>query len=363
MKLTLPRGELERALRLLLVETPVDQQESHLLSGAGCLQLVASADRLSLTTSTQTMASKSEIDAKVERMGNVTVPARAVRRLARLAADHQPLNIFTDQDNGDFIATSGGLRVRLRPTTQRPIEPPDPIDKPIALTAADLRNLERIMFACDSKASAVALRGVHLGKREAVALDNRRIAMISPFPINADAVVPRDALEHVLRHSRGFTCEVSVRASWIIFGCGSTRWAATLIAMPFPDYRPALRSHSPWFVRVPVRLMVDMLERMTIVQDSHSAVYLSADSSGRVTLKSNVQEAGSVIEQIESEASFNDTICFNGHYLKHALEVLTEEWATLEITGPLKPVIIREPPLTTALMPLATPKTRESGEE
>lgn len=195
------------------------------------------------------------------------------------------------------------------------------------------------------------LNGAYLaienGDLVAVSTDGHRlgIAKIAETGIDApNAIVPRKAVNHLIKILPGFEGEVTVRIDnrSIEFEAGDLLFHSKLIDGTFPDYTRVIPSNEDVVIKVDPQLLQQAIERVSIVTvEKTSAIKLVVEKD-KITIIANSPDTGSAQEEVAAESTKEITVGYNSSYLKDILSGYSGcKTVTISLGNETSPALIR----------------------
>ena len=311
--------------------------------------LTAEAGQLRIETTNGDLQIVAELAADVTATGKVLLPATVLIDLAgKLVDEHVSIAV-----EGSEWATieSGELLARLRCGDLSAW----PQTKTVhgeggQLGSSEAEAVGRILFAASADLSHPILTGVHFSDGHAVATDRYRIARIQTGMSGPGGTVPAVTLREITRRSaEGYRVEFDdTQAS---FTSGSRSWTLRLIQGDFPD---TAKYFSPTADSTLVFQRAELLQAVAateVAREEGGVIHLQRTGPTSVNVQAQHRELGEIQQKVWASGNFSEEIAFNGKFLREALDAITEEELTMEITSPSQPVVIRSSDLEQVVLP------------
>lgn len=323
-----------------------------LIRGKGNLLLVSATD-LDLHI-------ECKLKAKIEEQGEVTLPAKKVEEIA-VKTEGENINIKIDKNQLAKIV-AGKAKFQLNGMSAE--EYPEIISKKTEdvyqIKQEELqRALSMTNFAVSKFETSSILSGANFainGKEfEIGATDGSRLARYTgkletkgkidkaAFVIPLRALLEIERLCSSFKEDNEFVYFYSLPGQ-IIFYNNDFQISTRLMNGNFPEYDKLIPKNNPNKARVSTGLLLDSLDRVSILCNERTNVVKMSFSSGRNILKIDAQsqDYGSATDEIDIEYKGDDLdITFNYKYMVEALRSIKEEQIELNMDSSLAPIIIR----------------------
>ncbi len=369
MKLTVAQDKLMAGLQSLIGVVPT-KSSFPILSN---VLLDFQDKRLTISATDLEIAASTQIEAKVESSGSMTVPARQfteiVKQLPSLSVELQVsenrMSIKCDRSRFQIV----GL-----PKDDFPKMPELKKEKTLKISGSLLQNIIRkTLFAVANDASRPALCGVlfQMGgdSLKVVTTDGRRLAlfeaMITPISHKSELLLSPKGLNIVNRMLGGEDREITVQFddSYSKFTFDGTVVYARHIEGTYPDYEKVIPTSNRKVLTVNVDQFTAAVRRVAILSDTFTYQIKMSLKSDSVELSSQTVDIGEARETMAAVYQGDEMdIGYNASYLLDILKNIESEEMNIYLNTPLsagllKPV--KQPEdykLTYLLMPLRLPE-------
>lgn len=327
----------------------------------------AGTQRISLTAFDLSMGIQTSFEAKVEKSGEITLPARLlIDIVTKLPAQSE---IILEQAEDDLlvylVATSGRYQMRGMSAEEFPELPLVQSGEAIHLSAEAVGNgLRGTLFATSKDETKQVLTGVHLSVQqeslEFAATDGHRLAVVETANVNPDVesqpltsdgfevTVPARALTDLEKLIASCSSEESIS---LYFDQGQTvfQWADQYLTSrtldgQYPNYRQLIPNQFDRQVTIERKLFLAALDRISVLADqkNNHVVKVSLDSTKQqLFLSVDAQDVGSGEEAIPAQISGDALeIAFNAKYLMDGLKALPATEVQLQVNTANSPVIL-----------------------
>lgn len=354
MKLTSQRGLLSDALQLV----------SRAVTGRSTLPILSNVllevkgDRLRLLTSDLEMWVDCTIPASDTAEGAITLPAKI---LNEVVASLPEAEVRIAAEDGNAVTLScGKSRYAIQGLAAEEFPaPPEPAGGgSLTVPQAGLRRLVRSTeFAASADETRAILAGILLiwdsHRLSLVATNMHRLAidsmMLDSGPTEqVRTVVPARAMREVLR-SLSAEPEPNARLhlgeNQAVFDLGHVTITSRIIEGQFPNYERVIPAEAEHTLRADRHELLAALRRADIVARTEGDKVILRLQPASLLIEAESAEIGRAHEEVPIELEGEQTeIAFNAEYLIEALEVIAEERAQIDLTGPLSPGVLKPVP-------------------
>ncbi|MFC7335725.1 DNA polymerase III subunit beta [Haloferula chungangensis] len=315
--------------------------------------LVAEDGKLRLTTTDLDVGITGSVEAKVDKPGATTLPAKKLVNIIReLPASEVEItvdakNVASIQCGPSFFKIIGLGKDDFPPL-------PDFADaKEYRIPQELLRNgLKKTVYAISTDETRYVLNGIYTSFREGkltlVATDGRRLAMIEndlDFPASQeiDVIVPTKAVQELLRLlSDSGEVLVKLSGSQVSFSIGDSLLVSKLIEGNYPNYRQVIPGDSSERVELPREAMLETVRRVSLLSSDKSNSVKLVFSDNKVEVTANSPDVGEARETLEVPYDGKALqIAFNPEFLKAPLQNLDEETIYLDLIDEMSPGVVR----------------------
>ena len=315
--------------------------------------LVAKNGRLTFTTTDLDVGITGSVEAKIEKEGATTLPAKRLVNIVRELPASE-VEISVDSKNVASIQ-SGPSFFKIIGLGQDDFPPLPDFEgaKEIRMPQPLLRDgLKKTSYAISTDETRYVLNGIYTSFREGkltlVATDGRRLAMVEndlDFPASheTDVIVPTKAVQE-LQRLLGDTGEVLIRLSdsQISFSIGDHLLISKLIEGNYPNYRQVIPGDSTERVELPRESVFDTVRRVSLLSSDKSNSVKLVFGSNTVEVTANSPDVGEARETMEVQYSGKPMqIAFNPEFLMAPLRNLESETVYLDLIDEMSPGVIR----------------------
>ena len=325
--------------------------------------IVASEDRVTLSTTDLDVSVRCRIVGRVETEGSTTLP---VKRLASIVRElpGEMVNIETD-DKDQSIVTCGQSRFKLvgLAADDYPQLPEAEGDISYEVEQRVFREmLRKTAYAASTDETRFVLNGVLMsfadGKLTTVATDGRRLALVEnevEFSEDVDMILPSKAVTELLHIlTENGSVRIYPRKNQVVFDLGETVMASKLIEGTYPNFRQVIPAQCEERVTIEREALLTALRRAAlVVADKASATKLTfADNN--LVVSTNTPDIGESRETIPVKYTGAEiTVAFNPDYMMDPLKNLSNDEIAIELTDSLSPAVVKcDIPFLYVLMPM-----------
>ena len=352
MKISTSTGHL---LTQLQAVTRVASTRSAVQALSG-VQLHAGDDSVELRATDLEVGLRVPLQAKVERPGDIVLPARLFLDIARgLTGVGDDLELEHRAETGDVkvsVATSEFLVRTLRNDDFPPL-PQAPEDGSVTLPRGALvETIDKVARSASRDETRPILTGILMSasgqELRMVATDSYRLsvkrtelsAAITP---GFEANVPARALEElrtVIAATGAEDVSISMAASQVVFAAGGVTLSSRLIDGQFPNFQQLLPDSFEHELRVSGDELAGVVRRVSLMAQKNAPLRLSF-AEGSLTVSAQTPDVGEASEPLPVPFSGEPfEIGFNPEFLRDGLESLAGDDLLLKLISPLRPGLI-----------------------
>ena len=325
----------------------------------------ATKSSLTLATTDLEVSVRCAIDAKVQKPGASTIPARRLSSIIRELPDSAIQIEIDDKDNATVTCGSSFFKIVGLSKDEFPPMPKAEGKHSYTIDQAAFREmLRKISYAASTDETRYVLNGVLLsfkgGKLVMVATDGRRLALVEQevdFPNEAqvDLIVPTKAVEE-LSHVLQDEGELKIQASdnQIIFDFDDVFVASKLIDGMYPNYKQVIPSQCEERVTMERESLLTALRRVSLVTSDKSNAAKMTFAKNKVAITMTTPDVGEARETLPVKYDGKEfSVAFNPEYMMDPLKNLNNDEVFLELTDELSPGVMKaDIPFLYVLMPM-----------
>jgi DNA polymerase-3 subunit beta len=330
---------------------------SRAASGRGVVQVLsgvrleALGDRLVLSATDTEISLRAAVPADVEVEGVAVVPARTLLDLLRKLPMEQVTLELETSSALRVVSGEADYRLNTLPAADFPALPSAPPGERARVERAGfVRAFESVARAAARDASRPVYTGVLVtlaaGDLTMVATDGHRLAVrrarLEAVGDVASTLIPARALVELTRLPVDDEwLELSVTDNLVSFEVGGYRLTARRLNGQFQPFEPLLASAFAHEALVGRELLLEAVDRATVVVQRNSPVVLAFGADG-VSLRVTTAEVGEATERMPLRKPGPDiTVAFNPRYLLDGLQLIEGDDVTFKLNDELRPVVLQ----------------------
>ncbi|MEI6072188.1 MAG: DNA polymerase III subunit beta [Verrucomicrobiae bacterium] len=327
--------------------------------------LEASDSGLRLTTTDLEVSIRCTIEAKVERAGATTLPAR---RLAAIVRELPSSEVVIDVDAKHAATIRCGasfFKIYGLPQEEFPAFPTFGEPKSFTLKQSELKDgLRKTSYAISSDETRYVLNGILFSladnKMTLVATDGRRLALFDsdiefPKSHERDFILPTKAVTE-LQRLLGETGEVTISTSENLasYELNGAQVVSKLVEGNYPNYRQVIPGEAKERISLEREALLNCVRRVSLLSsDKTSSVRLSF-TKNNLDIAANTPEVGEAKESMAINYRGKDlSIAFNPEFLMDPLRNLPNDEVFLELIDEMSPGVVKiQSPFLYVIMPM-----------
>ncbi len=325
-------------------------------------------DRLEMYSTDMELSMRASLAVKVERAGDVVVPARLIADVVRTMADDQvTIEAGAADETSGVTVTAGAARFQLHawPAADFPQTSAFDLSESFAVQRMPfLDTLNKVGRAASRDDNRPILTGVLVSidgsTLRMVATDSYRLAVkqtpLETGPdIQVQAIVPVKALNEVARLAAAVdseTINVVVSENQAVFGIADLVLATRLIEGQFPNYNQLIPDAFEHTVEVDREAFLGVIRRVGLLAQKNAPLRLKFIPAGQgddgdehgaqLLVRAITQDVGQAQECIDVPFSGAEAfeIGFNHLFLIDGAESVEGDTLTLKLISPLRPGLL-----------------------
>ncbi|MBI4341469.1 MAG: DNA polymerase III subunit beta [Candidatus Omnitrophica bacterium] len=363
MRLTIPQPQFLKNLQMV----------EHVVNERSTLPILANV--LLETANNELLLTATDLDVGIQcrfplspptEQGAVALPARKLTTIVR----ELPEDLVTLEAKKNHTATlncgTSSFRIPGLPAEDFPVLPPTDGGEGVRIPQAALKALvAQTAYAMSMEETRFILNGALLAAQKntltMVATDGRRLAVATAAATSVgkqplEAVIPSKTVRELGRLLQEETDElalVPLKDNQLTFRFGQTTIVTRLIEGQFPSYEKVIPPPSKNTMTCQRQQLTNAIRRASLMTTATSQAVVFELGRGRLIVSKESAELGSAREELEAEyAGEAMTVAFNPEFWLDVLKVLETEQVTIELSGPDRPAVIRQPSLTYLVLPM-----------
>lgn len=327
--------------------------------------LQAKGESVHLTTTDLDVGVRGSFEAKVDKEGATTLPARRLFSIIRELPSSE-ISVEVDSKNAASIRSGQSFfKILGLPEEEFPPLPKFDNAKVVTMRQKDLRDgLRKTAYAISTDETRYVLNGVLFSFKEnkltLVATDGRRLAMLDielefPRSHEADIIVPTKAVTELGRLlTDDGDVKVSVGSGQIAFDLNGTLLVSKLIEGNYPNYKQVIPAEAKERVTLERETFLNSLRRVSLLASDKSNSIKLNFSKNNIEITANTPEVGEAKESLAVAYKGREfSIAFNPEFLMAPLRNLAEDEIFLDLIDEMSPGVIKiQSPFLYVLMPM-----------
>jgi DNA polymerase-3 subunit beta len=327
--------------------------------------LEADDDGLWITTTDLEVGVRCRVEARVEKTGATTIPARKLVSIIReLPASEVVLDV--DSKNTTSIRCGASFfKIFGLPKEEFPAFPEFQDPKTLSLRQSELKDgLRKTSYAISNDEARYVLNGILFSlfdnKLTLVATDGRRLALFDsdlefPKSDERDFILPTKAVTE-LQRLLGDDGDVliSSSANLVSFELNGAKLVSKLVEGNYPNYRQVIPGEAKERITLEREAFYNCVRRVSILSsDKTSSVRLNF-TKNVLDITANTPEVGEAKESMSINYKGRDiSIAFNPEFLMDPLRNLPNDEIFLELIDEMSPGVIKiATPFLYVIMPM-----------
>jgi DNA polymerase-3 subunit beta len=327
--------------------------------------LQAGEDEIHFTTTDLDVGVRGSCEARVEKGGATTLPAR---RLFNIVRELPSTEIQVDVDGKNAASIRSGqsfFKILGLPEDEFPPLPKFEDAKVVTIRQKDLRDgLRKTSYAISTDETRYVLNGVLFSfkdnKLTLVATDGRRLAMVEielefPRSHETDLIVPTKAVTELQRLLTGDgDVKVSMGSGQIAFDLNKTLLVSKLIEGNYPNYRQVIPAEAKERIKLEREMFLNSVRRVSLLASDKSHSIKLHFSKNNIDITANTPEVGEAKESLAVAYKGREfSIAFNPEFLMAPLRALGEDEVFLDLIDEMSPGVLKiQTPFLYVLMPM-----------
>jgi DNA polymerase-3 subunit beta len=299
--------------------------------------------------------------------GAVALPARKLTTIVReLPSEAVTLEVKKNQTAALDCAGSS-FRLPGLPAEDFPAFPAAQEQEGIAIPQAALSELvAKTAYAMSFEETRFILNGAllttHRDQLTMVATDGRRLALASaptsrqgrqPLHVVTPAKTVRELGRLLPNDDPEEVSIVPLKDNQLLIRFGPVTMVTRLIDGQFPQYEKVIPAPTKQTVSCSREALASALRRASLMTTATSQAVVFELEPERLVVSKESAEVGSAREELPAAYhGERTTIAFNPDYWLDVLKVLEDDEVTIEMGGPERPAVIRQPQFTYLVLPM-----------
>lgn len=314
-------------------------------------------DNLILTATNMELGIQTRFPAVHKEKGKVVLPGKIVEIVRRLPAESVQIKVNTDNYLTEIKSGQAEFQLYGQNAADYPVFPADQPGQTrcvFKIKTADLRRLLRqTLFAVSHDEGKPAFIGVLFSLTDGVltlsSSDTFRLATtscsVTDASANATFLVPAKNLQEVLRifTDESSTIEAVLKQNQLFLTSGSTCLSSRLLEENFPNVQRVIPQNIIGKASIKTTNLIQAIERATLLAEGSNHVIRFSIGDDTMVIRAS-SKYGKIQEQLPVSLTGEGVeIAFNARFVLEVLKIIESEEFVLEITGPNKPCIVKDP--------------------
>ena len=320
---------------------------------------------LHFTTNDLDVGMSCSVEAKIEKPGGTTIPAR---RLASIVKELPASEVSVEVDGKNVASISCGasfFKMMCLPEDEFPALPKLEKAKAFTLPQKVLKDaLRKTSYGISTDETRYVLNGILFSFKEnkltLVATDGRRLALVdieAEFPRSneVDVVIPAKCITELQRLlGEEGDVKLAVGENHVSFEAGGKLLVSKLIEGNYPNYRQVIPAESRERITIERELLLNAVRRVSLLSSEKSNSVKLIFTKNNLEIAANTPEIGEAHESLAISFKGKDfSVAFNPIFLQDPLRALTEDEIHLEVSDEMSPGVIKiGTPFLYVLMPM-----------
>jgi len=327
--------------------------------------LEATEDGLWITTTDLEVGIRCRVEARVEKTGSTTIPAR---KLVSIIRELPASEIVLDVDSKNVASIRCGasfFKVYGLPKEEFPAFPDPKETKSLTIRQSELKDgLRKTSYAISTDEARYVLNGILFSlfenKLTLVATDGRRLALFDsdlefPKSDEGEFILPTKAVTE-LQRLLGDDGDVVISSSTnlVSFELDGAKLVSKLVEGNYPNYRQVIPGEARERIGLEREAFLNCVRRVSILSsDKTSSVRLNF-TRNMLDITANTPEVGEAKESMSINYKGGDvSIAFNPEFLMDPLRNLSNDEIFLELIDEMSPGVIKiATPFLYVIMPM-----------
>ncbi|OIP23166.1 DNA polymerase III subunit beta [bacterium CG_4_10_14_0_2_um_filter_33_32] len=309
------------------------------------------------------------VGGKVEKEGIITLPCRLFTEYVSSVPNNK-IELISENDTDLSILTDEyEATIKGQSAEEFPIIPEIKENKFTTINAKELSDaLSEVVYAAAINDSRPVLSGVLFffdnKELKLVATDSYRLAekklkLKNEINDSKKIIIPAKITAEIQRILADIeeSVDIFIGESQILFHSKDIDIIARLIDGNFPDYEKIIPDQHSTKANIDRHKFIKIVKAASLfARESGNSIKINLSPKGKVVVTANTSQLGDNTSQTEAEVTGTDgEISFNARYLLDVLNNLKGPSVSLEVSGKLKPGVIRQegkPDYLHIIMPL-----------
>lgn len=327
--------------------------------------LEATESGLRLTTTDLEVAIRCTIEARVEKQGATTLPARRLAAIVRELPSSEVIIEVDAKNQATIRCGASFFKIYGLGQDEFPPFPSFKEAKSLTLKQSELRDgLRKTSYAISSDETRYVLNGILFSladnKLTLVATDGRRLALFDsdvefPKSNERDFILPTKAVTEIQR-LLGEEGEVTISTSENLasFELNGAQLCSKLVEGNYPNYRQVIPAEAKERITLERETFLTCVRRVSLLSSEKTSSVRLNFTKNNLDITANTPEVGEAKESLAVTYRGRDlSIAFNPDYLMDPLKNLPNDEVYLELIDEMSPGVLKiQTPFLYVIMPM-----------
>jgi len=320
---------------------------------------------LHFTTNDLDCGMSCSVEAKIEKPGGTTIPAR---RLTGIVKELPASEVSVEVDGKNAASLTCGasfFKMMCLPEDEFPALPKLEKAKAFTLHQKALKDaLRKTSYGVSIDETRYVLNGILFSFKEnkltLVATDGRRLALVDielefPRSNEVDVVIPSKCITELQRLlGEEGDVKLAVGENHVSFEAGGKLLVSKLIEGNYPNYRQVIPAESRERITIERELLLTAVRRVSLLSSDKSNSVKLVFTKNNLEITANTPDIGESHESLAISYKGKEfSVAFNPGFLMDPLRNLTEDEIHLEVSDEMSPGVIKvNSPFLYVLMPM-----------
>jgi DNA polymerase-3 subunit beta len=327
--------------------------------------LEADEEGLWITTTDLEVGIRCRVEARIEKTGSTTLPARKLVSIIRELPSSEIILEVDSKNAASIRCGASFFKIFGLPKEEFPAFPAFEEPKSLKIRQSELKDgLRKTSYAISSDEARYVLNGILFSLKDnklmLVATDGRRLALFDsdlefPESHERDFILPTKAVTELQRLlSEDGEVEISSSENLVSFELNGARLVSKLVEGNYPNYRQVIPGEAKERIALEREAFHNCVRRVSILSsDKTSSVRLNF-TKNNLDITANTPEVGEAKESMSINYKGRDiSIAFNPEFLMDPLRNLPNDEVFLELIDEMSPGVIKiQTPFLYVIMPM-----------
>jgi DNA polymerase-3 subunit beta len=327
--------------------------------------LEADEEGLWITTTDLEVGIRCRVDARVEKTGSTTLPAR---KLVSIIRELPSSEIILDVDSKNAASIRCGasfFKIFGLPKEEFPAFPAFEEPNSLTIRQAELKDgLRKTSYAISSDEARYVLNGILFSllenKLTLVATDGRRLALFDsdlefPKSHERDFILPTKAVTELQRLlGEDGDVVIASTANLVSFELNGAQLVSKLVEGNYPNYRQVIPGEAKERIALEREAFHNCVRRVSILSNDKTSSLRLNFTKNNLDITANTPDVGEAKESMSINYKGRDiSIAFNPEFLMDPLRNLPNDEVFLELIDEMSPGVLKiQTPFLYVIMPM-----------